>query len=231
MTNLPSPYPSRIRFNSISIDNINRVLATGNLDFLTKEEREYYDLMGVVRGWRARMTMPNGDRLVTKAGIIKLLRQPPYNLTDYMARRVYADSLNFFYLEEGVDPKAWSNFYAEKLEKLADLAIADGRLKEAKSFIVEAAKLRKCYETERMQIPMELLQQESIVIYDADPETMGAKREDRKAIEMFIDSIPDISESARSRAKEDAGISTTDILKRMAEDVKEFGDDEEIRDN
>ena len=230
MTNLPRK-PSRINFSSVSIDNINQLLSTGNMDFLSPEERKYYELMDVVRGWRARMMMPGGDRIVTKAGIIKLLRKPPYNLSDWMARRVYSDSLNFFYSDESVSPKAWSNLYAEKLEKLADLAIADGRLKDAKGFIVAAAKLRGCYDKIQAEIPRELLDQTRIVIYDTDPESMGARKEDRKALRMFIDSIPDISDKARERVREDAGLSTTDLLKRMAEDVREFGDDEEVRDS
>lgn len=229
MTNLPQK-PTRINFNSISIDNINYLLTSGNMDFLSPEEKEYYRLMDMVRGWRARMKTPGG-KLVTKAGIIKLLRQPPYNLSDWMARRVYADSLNFFYSEDGVSPKAWSNLYAEKLDKLADLAVQSGHLKEAKSFIVEAAKLRGCYDEKAVEIPKELLDRSQIVIYDTDPESMGARKESRKALQMFIDSIPDISDKARERVKEDAGLSTTDLLKRMAEDVKEFGDDEEVRDS
>lgn len=231
MTNLPAKRPSRINFNSISLDNINRILTTGDIDFLSDEEREYYDLMNMVRGWRARMKMPGGGRIVTKAGIIKLLKQPPYNLSDWMARRLYDDTINFFYSEEGVSSKAWANYYAEKLEKLADLAVADGRLKEAKSFLAEAAKLRGCYDKEKMEIPRELLEQQPIVIYTSDPESMGARKEDPRLIRQFIDSIPDISDTARERVKEDAGLSTTDLLKRMAEDVREFGDDEEIRDS
>ena len=231
MTNLPAKRPSRINFNSISLDNINRILTTGDIDFLSEEEREYYDLMNMVRGWRARMKMPGGGRIVTKAGIIKLLKQPPYHLSDWMARRLYDDTINFFYSEEGVSSKAWANYYAEKLEKLADLAVADGRLKEAKSFLAEAAKLRGCYDKEKMEIPRELLEQQPIVIYTSDPESMGARKEDPKLIRQFIDSIPDISDTARERVKEDAGLSTTDLLKRMAEDVREFGDDEEIRDS
>lgn len=229
MTNLPQK-PSSINFNSISIEEINRVLSTGDLTFLTPEEREYYQLMEVVRGWRARMLTPGAKRLVTKSGIIKLLKQPPYSLSDWMARRVYADSLNFFYSEDGVSAKAWANLYAEKLDKLADLAVVDGRLKEAKGFIVEAAKLRRCYDVKKTEIPKELLDQEQFVIYTADPESMGARKEDRKAIRAFIDSIPDLPDYSRKRVMEDAGLSTTDLLKRMAEDVKEFGEDEEVRD-
>lgn len=229
MTNLPIR-PQRINFDSIDRCQIERILKTGNLEVLSQSEREYYFLMELVRGWRAKMKMPGGDRIVTKAGIIKLLKQEPYGLSDWNARRVYSDAMNFFYSDDGIRPKAWANFYAEKLDKLADLAMADGRLKDARGFIVEAAKLRGCFEEQSAEIPKEILDREQIVIYTSDPESMGAVKEDRKQLERFIDSIPDIPEVSRKRVKEDAGILPANLLKRMAEDVKEFGDDEEVRD-
>ena len=87
--------PSRIDFDKVDINQIQRILSTGTLEALAPDEREYYSLMEMVRGLRARMRI-NG-KLVTKAGIIRLLKSEPYGLSDWMARQVYADSLNFFY--------------------------------------------------------------------------------------------------------------------------------------
>ena len=87
--------PSRIDFDKVDINQIQRILSTGTLEALAPDEREYYSLMEMVRGLRARMRI-NG-KLVTKAGIIRLLKSEPYGLSDWMARQEYADSLNFFY--------------------------------------------------------------------------------------------------------------------------------------
>ena len=95
MTNLPRK-PSRIDFEALDSHQIERILKTGDLESLTPAEREYFNLMELVRGLRARMMMPGGNRIVTKAGIIKVLKSDVYGLSDWMARRVYSDALNFF---------------------------------------------------------------------------------------------------------------------------------------
>lgn len=156
MTNLPRK-PSRIDFEAIDSHQIERILRTGDLESLTPAERDYFELMEMVRGLNARMMLPGGNRLVTKAGIIKLLKSDVYGLSDWMARRVYADALNFFYAVDDVRPRAWANLYAERFDKLGNLAATMGKLKEAKGYFVEAAKLRGCYEKQNAEIPQELL--------------------------------------------------------------------------
>lgn len=183
--------------------------------------------MEMVRGLRARMMFPGGKRIVTKAGIIKLLKSDAYGLSDWMARRIYADALNFFYSEENVRPRAWANLYAERYEKWADLAASMGKLKEAKSMLHEAAKLRGCYDEATPEIPQELLDASPVILYTHDPESMGAPKADRKELEAFIDSIPEIPEISRRRVKEDAGIMKRNLIQRMIDDEKEFGDESE----
>lgn len=226
MTNLPRK-PSRIDFESVDSRQIEHILRTGDLESLTPAERDYFELMEVVRGLNARMMLPGGNRLVTKAGIIKLLKSDVYGLSDWMARRVYADALNFFYAVDDVRPRAWANLYAERFDKLGNLAASMGKLKEAKGYFVEAAKLRGCYEKQDAEIPKELLDAAPVVLYTPDAESMGAPKADRKELEAFIDSLPDIPEISRRRVKEDAGIVRRNLVERMVADIKEFGDDEE----
>lgn len=223
--NLPRKI-SRVNFENLDARQIERILHNGDVASLTPPEQEYLSMMELVRGLRARMMFPGGNRVVTKVGIIKLLKSEVYGLSDWMARRVYNDAINFFYAEEDVRPAAWRNLYAERLEKWADLSASLGKLKEAKSLLTEAAKLRGCYDEQTAEIPQELLDAAPVVIYTADAESMGATRANRKELEAFIDSIPEIPEVTRNRVKEDAGISRRDFVKRIIEDVKEFGDDE-----
>lgn len=225
MTNLPRK-PSRIDFDAVDSHQIERILQTGDLGSLTPAEREYFELMELVRGLNARMMLPGGNRIVTKAGIIKILKSDVYGLSDWMARRVYSDALNFFYAVDDVRPRAWANLYAERLDKLGSLAASMGKLKEAKSYFVEAAKLRGCYEEQSAEIPQELLNAAPVVLYTPDAESMGAPKVDRKELEAFIDSLPDIPEISRRRVKEDAGIRQRNLLERMVSDIKDFGEDE-----
>lgn len=216
--------PSRIDFERIDLNQINRILATGDLDALTPPEREYFSLMELVRGLRARMILPGGRRIVTKAGIIKLLKSS-YELSDWMARRIYDDAINFFYADSTVTPRAWANLYAEKLEKMADLAFASARFREGRALLADAAKLRGCFDEAAPEIPAELLEPKTTIIYTADAKALGAPAPDRKELEAFIDALPDVPDIVRLRAKEDAGIEKKNILKRMIDDVKEFADE------
>ena len=106
--NLPNR-PSRLDFSNIDLGTLQRIVKGGDLSSLSAAERAYFDMMEVVRGLNARMRLPGGNKIVTKAGIIKLLKSEAYGLSDWMARQVYADSLNFFYTDEGVSARAWSN--------------------------------------------------------------------------------------------------------------------------
>lgn len=225
MTKLPAK-PSRIDFDKIDLTAINRILSTGYLECLTPEEREYFSYMEMVRGLRARMLLPGGRKIVTKAGIIKLLKNN-YGLSDWMARRIYDDTINFFYAESSVTPRAWANLYAEKLEKMADLAFSSGKFKEGRALMNDAAKLRGCYDDATPEIPEELLQPRTAIIYTEDAKALGAPAADRRELEIFIDGIPEVPVITRNRIKEDAGIKPKNLLKRMAEDVKEFADETE----
>ena len=216
--------PSRIDFEKIDPTSLNRILSTGDLECLTPEEREYFSFMELVRGLRARMLLPGGRKIVTKAGIIKLLKNN-YGFTDWMARRIYDDAINFFYSESTVTPRAWANLYAEKLEKMADLAFTAGKFKEGRALMNDAAKLRGCFDEATPEIPEELLQPRTAIIYTSNAAALGAPAADRRELEAFIDEIPEIPQLTRQRVKEDAGILPENLLKRMAEDVKEFADE------
>lgn len=220
MTNLIKP----VRFNieDIDINQITRILSTGSLDSLTTGEQHYYQLMEMVRGLRAKMV--HNSKVVTKAGIIRLLKTG-YGLSDWHARQVYADSLNFFYAQDNVRPEAFANLYADKLEKWADASFLMGKVKEAGILLVRAAKLRGCYEKSETEIPDELLNQKQIVIYSANRSDMGVDEIDRRELEQFIDDLPDVPVLVKDRLKEDSRIRKLNLKKRMIDDIDEFGEE------
>lgn len=221
--NLPDK-PKRFDFDRMDITQIQKILSSGDMNSLLPEEQEYYNLMEMVRGLNARMRIDG--RVVTKAGIIKLLKSDPYNLSDWMARQVYADSLNFFYIQDNVKPEAFANLYAEKLDKWADACFLAGNVKEAKSMVKMAAQLRGCFREKQAEIPDQLLNQKPVVIYTTKREDLGVPEIDRKELEKFIDDIPDIPVIVREHVKEDARIKGMDLKERMLYDIKEFSEEE-----
>ena len=228
--NLPSTHNdtqalARIDFESIDMALIEQVLSTGSLDGLPEAERRYYDLMEMVRGLRARLKF--NDKVVTKAGIIRLLKSEPYGLSDYMARRVYTDSMNFFWAQDDVRPRAWSNFYAERLENWANLLFVQGDPRDALRYMKLAAQLRGCFDQEAPGVPEELLNQQQTIIYTTSRRDLGLPATDRRRVEKLIDAIPEVPELVRESAKEDAAINQFDLKKRMLHDIEEFSDQSE----
>ena len=195
--------PSRVDFEKVDLNQIQRILSTGALDSLRPEEREYFSLMEMVRGLRARMRFTNG-RMVTKAGIIRLLKSEPYSLSDWMARQVYNDSIKFFYTQDNIRPEAFAALYAERAEKWADAAFLAGKIKEARALLKLAGEYRRCFRKEQAEKPDELLNQKKVDIYTASREDLGVPAIDRKELEGLIDSIPEIPLAVRENLKEDA---------------------------
>lgn len=216
--------PTRIDFERIDISVITRLLSTGDLEALPEAERAYYEMMEMVRGLRARMRY-NG-KIITKAGIIKLLKSDIYGLSDWMARQVYADSINFFYTDENIRPEAFANLYAEKMEKWADSMFLMGKGEEASRILERAAKLRLRFASTETEIPEELLNRKQVVVYTTNRADLGVPDTDRRELDEFIDEIPDIPVIVRDRLKEDSQIKKFNLKKRMLEDVEEFSEDD-----
>lgn len=113
MEEIPTIKPTRLNLDRVSMDRLNAILSTGSLDTLSEAERQYFYLMDMVRGLTAKMKFEKQNKYVTKAGIIKLLKSEQYGLSDWMARQVYTDAINFFYQRSEISAEAFCNLYAE----------------------------------------------------------------------------------------------------------------------
>lgn len=216
---------SKINFQAIDIARINQVLTTGSVSMLSQEEQAYYDLMAMVRGFILRHRTPAGGPM-TKAAIIRFLKEQ-YQVSDWMARQIYNDTLNFFYAVDDVTPKAWANLYAEKLDKLAEAAVAVGNLKLAGSFLEKAAHFRGADKAAELQAEMaEELPPPATVIYTTKAGDLGLPEPDEAEILEIIDSVPNIPQVVRENLKEDAGVAKMDLKRRLLYDKQNFGDQE-----
>lgn len=223
--NLPTVKPTRIDFNRVSLDKLNTILSTGSLSALNEAEREYFYLMDMVRGLCAKMKFEKQNKLITKAGIIKYLKNEK-GLSDWMARQVYNDSVNFFYQRSEITVEAFNNLYAEKCEAWAEEMYAAGDVKEARNLLKLAGEYRGCFKPKEAAIPEELLNQKRVDIYTSNREDLGIPAIDRKQLDAFIDSIPEISTATRENLKEDAGIKKFDLKKRMLYDIEELSEED-----
>ena len=212
-----------MNFDKIDIHKLDGIVKSGTLENLPQEYQEYYNMMDLARGLRAKGVF--NDKVVTKQDIVKLLMKQ-FNISDYQARRVYEDAINFFHSHENITADAYANLYAENLEFAAALALETNQLEAYHRLIKEAATLRGCYRPKQEKLPEELFRK-PFVIYTTELQDVGTSGEDLKELEKIIDEIPDIPVLKRERLKSEAGIKgyAFQIMKQVAEDYEEFTED------
>lgn len=191
--------------NDLRYEELQEWIASGKSKTLPDYLVEYLEQLELVRTLYSKYE--------SKAFIIRTLKLT-YKLSDYLAQKVYTDSLNFFYSSNEVKVEAWANIYAEKLE---NAALAAWNLNDYETYgklIAECAKLRGVGKEKPQEIPKDFYQR-PYVIYTMKPEDVGLESVDRKALAAFIDELPEINEKQRLRLKRDARV----------EDIKIFDDD------
>lgn len=213
-----------IDFEAIKPETLALVLKKGSLVDLPQEYQEYYSLMELVRGLRAKAVF--NDKVVTKSSIIKLLKSQ-YSMNDYQARRVYDDSLNFFYSSENVKKDAFANLYADQLDEAASLALATNQLDSFERLKRLAAKLRGLFDPKLPEIPKELYRK-TFTIYTTEAKDVGIESENTRELERIIDELPEVPTVKMNRLKSEAGVPGYDfnILQMMTEDAEEYADED-----
>lgn len=152
--------------------------------------------------------------------IIRFLQKPPYELSQYLASKYYSDAVNFFYLNIEIKKQAWRNFYAEKLDRAADLilktATSSKDIDIYKNIILAARDIRQLNIPEAEDIPEEFFKKPN-KLYVMDPSLVGRKPANRNALAKHIDSL-NIPEADKQRIKADAMIEDIDFLSDIDDD-------------
>lgn len=181
-------------FERITYDQLQVFIDSGKQNSMSTELVEYLTLLEMVRALY--------DKYRTKKYIIDLLAQPPYELSRYLAQKIYADTLNFFYSSNPIKREAWANIMADKLEKLAELSIADNNFDNAFKCYSKVADLRMGKENQ-VEVPLELRDRRP-VFYTINPADLNMPPVNRRKLAQFIDGLTDIPQDERSRLHRDA---------------------------
>jgi len=171
----------------------------GQINDLPQDMVVYYEQLDYIRSLYNKWNSRNY--------IIKMvcLKWPDINMIQ--AGKLYCDTLNFFYLDNQVKLETWGNVYAEKLEQLASLAFTLNDIKESKSCIVEAARLRGVGKDKPADLPSELYDRRP-VINIIDPRMFGITSINRRKLAEFLDGL-DITENEKVLLRRDAGMEDT----------------------
>lgn len=190
----------------IEYEHLQEYIENGRQGEMPHEMVEYLSQLEVVRG--------QINRNKGKEFIVNLLKAAPYSLTDYHARKRYADAVNFFYLDTEVKKEAWRNLYADKLEKAANLVLQTATnsrdLDVYKNILLAAANMRGLNEPDKEELPEELFQR-PIKIYTTDVKILDIPEVSRTDLIRKINSY-EISEIEKERLKGEALITSPKLF-------------------
>lgn len=190
----------------LEIDILNEWIESGRTAKMPEELAHYLSLLEVVRALMSKNQPKNY--------ILTVLTSTPYHLSDYKARKVYADSINFFFIDSEVKKSAWRNLYAEKLEKAAEFTLSVAKtVKDIEVYtkiIKEAFLMRELNEKDVDDFPNEVFEKPN-KIYSLTPEDIGLPSIDRNLLAAQIDQLP-INENEKLKVRRDATIEKPKLL-------------------
>jgi len=180
-------------FDDTSYEQLQAWIDTGKAKGIPDELVSYLQALELVRGMY--------DKYAQKKFIVKTLMLPPWSLTEYRAQKLFNEAINFFYANNEIKREAWAQVYADKLDKIALLAIESDDYQTAQKCTFEAAKLRMG-EKANQSIPKQLLERRPI-FYTIRAKDVGLPEANRNKLAQWIDSLDDIPDEDRMRIHRD----------------------------
>lgn len=205
------------KLEDINLEIISDFIETGNRSNVDPVILEYLDLMDKVRGMFLRF-----DKFGSRDHIINHLMKVD-GFSRFLASNIYNDALEYFYCDSKISKDAWRNIYAEKMEKvinLAMLAIKDtSDASKVTKMIAEVATLRQLHVEDKEELPEEWFAK-PWKLYAMDAEMLGMPTVNRHKIAEQIDNLPELSEKEREMIKREAGALPIKIFIDGSEDAR-----------
>jgi len=208
--NVDKSMTSEYVYSEITMQEIESMIESGKFKNVPRKLADYIVMMEMARDWFYKNQ--------SKKYIIKNLKvvckdDKGSPISDFIANKIYCDSINFFYLSNTVQKQAYRNLYAERLELAAQVSWEEGDMESYGKNIERAAKMRQL-ELEDPKPEDKNLKNPLRVIYTLDAKDVGVDEVPRYELAKMIDNL-DIPETKKLKAKKDAGIEernlTTDI--------------------
>lgn len=201
----------------VTLDQIYEFMQRGSLLNAPQKIIDYLQLLDEVRGMIYRF-----DIYGSKDGVIGHLVKIK-GLTQYKANLVYNETIQYFYVDVEVSKKAWLNFYADKMDRVVNFAISQMKdtsdaTKVIKS-LIDIAAHREVHIPDKEELH-ENFYEKPVNLMTLDPTIFEFGAANRKGLEQFIDTIPDLTEKEKIRIKQEARILPLKIFPDEQEDPR-----------
>ena len=206
-----------MKIDDVDIHDVYEFIEHGSLENAPEKIKDYVLLMDKVRGMYLRI-----DRYGNPESILKHLIKFD-GLSRYQAKKVYEDTLEYFYCDSTISKKAWANIYADKVDMMINFSmqlvtdISDAQ--KVVKMIADAAVLRQTHIEDKEELPDQLFQQ-PVKIYTSDAAALGMPKINRIELKAFIEKLPELTEKEKTRLLQEADIIPFKLFPNEQEDPR-----------
>ena len=207
----------KFEVTDITAEQIRELATTMDCRSLPTEILEYIGLMEKARDWHYQMK----SRLyVVKHLKVEYFMKTQEELSDYLARQIYDNAMNYYYADRTIRKESWRNMLAEKYLITAQLCFDKSDYEGHRKALEAVERVMRLNEKDEDGTDPKLLDRRTFV-YVVSGKELGVPEVDRHELARLIDGY-DIKESMKVKVKREAGSLPRKLFDRMEiEDVTE----------
>jgi len=185
---------------NITADQIKEMVTTMDCKSLPTEMVEYLGYMEKARDWHYKMK--------SRLYVVRHLQTEYYakneeELSDYLARQIYDNAMNYYYADRTIRKDSWRNMLAEKYLISAQLCFDNSDYEGNRKCLEAVERVMRLNEKDDEGVDPKLLDRRTFV-YVVSGKDLGVPEVDRNELAKLIDTY-DIKESMKVKVKREAG--------------------------
>ncbi|MFA9191130.1 hypothetical protein AAGV28_07075 [Flavobacterium sp. FZUC8N2.13] len=206
-----------MNLDDISLDHIYDFMENGSIKNAPEEIVNYLLLLDKVMGMIRRIDIyGNKDAVIKHLVLVE-------NISPYKAKKIYNETLEYFHSDKEVSKDAYRNYYAERMDKVTNFAmlimkdVSDAA--KVHKMLLDTMIARGVNEEDKEVIPDHYYEKPiNLLTYDARILEFGETN--RKALDDFINKLPELTEKERQRIKQEALLMPLKIFPNEQEDPR-----------
>lgn len=206
-----------MKLDDISLEHIYDFMENGSLKNAPNEIVDYLLLLDKVMGMIRRIDIyGNKDSVIKHLVLVN-------KMSPYKAKKIHDEALEYFHSDKEVSKDAYRNYYAERMDKVTNFAmlimkdVADAA--KVHKMLLDTMIARGVNKEDKEVIPDHYYDKPvNLMTYDARILEFGETN--RRALDAFIDTLPDLTEKERKRIKEESLIMPLKIFPNEQEDPR-----------
>lgn len=188
----------------VKLEDITRYMDAGKVENAPAEIVEYLHCMKRIHGMIHRFDVYHNKQMVIKSIMVQ------ENASEYLAKRLYNECIEFFYQDDKISKKAKINFLSDKMDKIVNFMMIKMETVDDGKKIIDAlfkqAELQGLRDPDAPELPAELFQK-TITIYDFHADALGLPKASRSKIQELIEQkVEGLSPKEKARLKQEADI-------------------------